>query len=64
MSDYPGMDVFLRDLDAVVTTRPTDPEYVTLSREAGEAIQEVLQGAADAEDALGRAADETRDAVG
>jgi hypothetical protein len=58
------MDVFLRDLNAVVTTRPTDPDYVTLSREVGEAMQEVLQGAADADDALTRAAEATRDSVG
>lgn len=60
---YPGMDVMEANLEAVVQARPTQDSYVTLSRNVGEAIANVLQGGANPKDALTEAADKTRESI-
>ncbi len=60
---YPGMDVMEANLEAVVQARPTHDSYVTLSRNVGEAISQVLQGGVSPQEALSQAAAKTRDAM-
>lgn len=60
---YPGMDVMVDNLAKVKQARPTDSSYVTLSRNVGVAIAEVLQGRASAKQALTEAADKSNAAL-
>ncbi|MFI0420995.1 ABC transporter substrate-binding protein [Spongiactinospora sp. 9N601] len=53
---FPGVDVMVRNLVNDKQARPTDDWYVTLSRNAGEAIAAVLQGTIGVREALDTAA--------
>jgi multiple sugar transport system substrate-binding protein len=56
VKQYPGADVFFRNLSNARTPRPTVSGYVSLSTAVGKAISTVLQGAAGSKDALDKAA--------
>lgn len=57
VQDFPGADVFFANLENATTPRPTVPGYTAMSREVGRAISEVLQGEADPQEALDKAAE-------
>jgi multiple sugar transport system substrate-binding protein len=61
---YPGVGVFVDNFENATKVRPTIPGYVGLSTAVGEAVAEVLQGAATSEDALAEAAAEADKALG
>jgi multiple sugar transport system substrate-binding protein len=56
VKQYPGADVFFRNLSNAKTPRPTVSGYVALSTAVGQGISSVLQGASSPKDALDKAA--------
>ncbi len=57
VADYPGADVFFKNLQNATTPRPTVVGYTALSRAVGSAISDVLRGEADPQEALDQAAE-------
>ncbi|MBZ5738726.1 ABC transporter substrate-binding protein [Nocardioides mangrovi] len=55
--DYPGADVFFKNLENATTPRPTVVGYTAMSRAVGSAISDVLRGDGDPQDKLDEAAD-------
>lgn len=53
---YPGMDIFVKNLQNSTTERPTAPGYQGLSQAVGKAVAQVLEGGADPKQALDKAA--------
>lgn len=62
-ADLPGFELFAQNLENATTARPTVPGYVGLSTAVGKAISTVLQGKADAGEALQKAAAEADEAL-
>ncbi|NUR93287.1 MAG: ABC transporter substrate-binding protein [Nonomuraea sp.] len=60
---YPGATTFVENLANARQPRPTVPGYVELSQYVGEAISQVMQGAADPRQALDAAARKSREAL-
>ncbi len=63
VKEYPGIEVFVENLDNATTARPTIPQYVELSRYVGTAISQVLQGKSSSSEALSKAAEQADQAL-
>jgi multiple sugar transport system substrate-binding protein len=63
VKEYPGGQKFFDNLANAKQARPTVPGYEELSRNVGDAIAQVLQGAAGSKEALDAAAKKSADAV-
>lgn len=63
VEEYPGAEVFVANQENATVPRPTAQGYVGLSTAVGEAVAEVLQGAAEPEAALTEAADAADEAL-
>jgi len=59
LTKYPGVDVFVENMNNAVKARPTVPQYSKISEALGQAIVAVLLGKADAQTALDEAAQKT-----
>jgi len=59
LKEYPGIDVFVENMNNAVKARPITPAYPQISEALGNAIVSVLLGKADAKTALDQAAQET-----
>jgi multiple sugar transport system substrate-binding protein len=60
---YPGADVMFANMENATQVKPTVIGYVGLSRYVGKAVSEVLQGAADPQEALDEAAQKSNQAL-
>ncbi|MFI6324438.1 ABC transporter substrate-binding protein [Nonomuraea sp. NPDC050556] len=63
VKEYPGVETFVENLGNAKQPRPTVPGYVELSQYVGEAISQVMQGAADPKQALDAAAKKSLEAL-
>lgn len=63
IKEYPGGQKFFDNLANAKQARPTVAGYEVLSRNVGDAIAKVLQGAAQPKEALDQAAEKSADAV-
>jgi multiple sugar transport system substrate-binding protein len=55
---YPGTQVFVDNLNNVLKARPQIPQYPRISSALGQALVNIIQGKASAQDALNQAADQ------
>jgi multiple sugar transport system substrate-binding protein len=60
LETYPGADVFFANMENTTEPRPTIVGYTAMSRAIGTAINKVLQGAAEPQQALDDAAEASR----
>ncbi|WP_214318325.1 ABC transporter substrate-binding protein [Nonomuraea sediminis] len=63
VKDFPGAQKFVENLANAKQPRPTVPGYVELSQYVGDAVSQVLQGAADPKAALDTAAKKSTEAL-
>jgi multiple sugar transport system substrate-binding protein len=63
VQEYPGAEVMFANLQNAVTPRPTVPAYPEVSHFVGDAISQVMQGAATPADALAEAARQSDQAL-
>ncbi len=56
---YPGTQVFVENLNNVLTARPQIPQYPRISQALGQALIAAIQGKMSAQDALNQAADQS-----
>jgi multiple sugar transport system substrate-binding protein len=57
LDKYPGIDVFVQNMNNALKARPVTPKYPQVSEALGQAIVSVLLGKADAKTALDQAAE-------
>lgn len=64
VEEYPGADVMFNNMENATKTKPTVVGYASLARFVGGAVAEVLQGAAEPQEALDEAAQKSDQALG